>query len=339
MKTSVSRTISNKQKAALLMLSLDTENATRMMKGLTSEEIEYLTVEIASLKGVHSGQIDDVIEEFHQLILAQEYVVQGGWDFAQKLLESSIGATKARSVMDKVKTLTHVTGFAMLKKADPKQLASFLQKEHPQTIALVLANLAGDQAGGVLNEFSDELRNEVVFRVATLGKVSPALLTEIEDVLSEVAEAEISQNMSTVGGTKSVANVLNKLNNASAKGILEFLEAKDGVLATEIKRLMFMFEDIVYIDDRGIQRLLREVDKKDLGLAMKVAEESLKEKIFKNMSERAQDLLKEELQFMGPVRLKEVEAAQTRIVMIVRQLEDSGELIIAGRGGKEEVIV
>jgi flagellar motor switch protein FliG len=333
------RSISNKQKAALLMLSLDVEAATRLMKGLSSEEIEFLTVEIASLKGVHSLQIDGVIEEFHQLITAQEYVVQGGWEFAQKLLETSLGASKARSVMDKVKTLTHVTGFAMLKKADPKQLASFLQKEHPQTIALVLSNLSGDQTAGVLSEFPDELRNEVIFRIATLGKVSPTLLTEIEDVLSEVAEAEISQNMSTVGGTKSVANVLNKINNATAKGILEFMESKDGNLANEVKRLMFMFEDLVYIDDRGIQRLLREVDKKDLALSMKVADENLKEKIFKNMSERAQELLREELQFMGPVRLKEVEAAQTRIVMIIRQLEDSGELVVAGRGGKEEVIV
>jgi flagellar motor switch protein FliG len=338
-KKSPVRAISNKQKAALLMLSLDGEAATRLMKGLSSEEIEFLTVEIASLKGVHSLQIDTVIEEFHQLITAQEYVVQGGWEFAQKLLESSLGASKARSVMDKVKTLTHVTGFAMLKKADPKQLASFLQKEHPQTIALVLSNLSGDQTAGVLSEFPDELRNEVIFRIATLGKVSPTLLTEIEDVLSEVAEAEISQNMSTVGGTKSVANVLNKINNATAKGILEFMESKDGNLANEVKRLMFMFEDLVYIDDRGIQRLLREVDKKDLALSMKVADENLKEKIFKNMSERAQELLKEELQFMGPVRLKEVEAAQTRIVMIIRQLEDSGELVVAGRGGKEEVIV
>ncbi|MCX6135333.1 MAG: flagellar motor switch protein FliG [Ignavibacteriales bacterium] len=338
-KTSPSRAISNKQKAALLMLSLDVEAATRLMKGLTSEEIEFLTVEIASLKGVHSLQIDTVIEEFHQLITAQEYVVQGGWEFAQKLLESSLGASKARSVMDKVKTLTHVTGFAMLKKADPKQLASFLQKEHPQTIALVLSNLSGDQTAGVLAEFPDDLRNEVVLRIATLGKVSPTLLTEIEDVLSEVAEAEISQNMSTVGGTKSVANVLNKINNATAKGILEFIELKDGNLANEVKRLMFMFEDLVYIDDRGIQRLLREVDKKDLALSMKVADENLKEKIYKNMSERAQELLREELQFMGPVRLKEVEAAQTRIVMIIRQLEDSGELVVAGRGGKEEVVV
>ena len=338
-KKNLQRAMTNKQKAALLMLSLDVEAATRLMKGLTSEEIEYLTVEIASLKGVHSMQIDSVIEEFHQLITAQEYVVQGGWEFAQKLLESSLGATKARNVMDKVKTLTHVTGFAMLKKADPKQLASFLQKEHPQTIALVLSNLSGDQTAGVLSEFPDELRNEVVLRIATLGKVSPTLLTEIEDVLSEVAEAEISQNMSTVGGTKSVANVLNKINNATAKGILEYIESRDGNLANEVKRLMFMFEDLVYIDDRGIQRLLREVDKKDLALSMKVADDTLKEKIFKNMSERAQELLKEELQFMGPVRLKEVEAAQTRIVMIIRQLEDSGELVVAGRGGKEEVIV
>ena len=337
--TAAKKTVTNKQKAALLMLSLDVAVSTRLMKGLTSDEIEWLTVEIGSMKGVYSTQIDGVVEEFHQLITAQEYVVQGGWEFAQTLLETSLGPMKAKGVMDKVKALTHVSGFAVLKKADPRQLASFLQKEHPQTIALVLSNLSGDQTSGVLGEFPDALRNEVTYRIATLGKVSPTLLTEIEDVLSQVAEAEISQNMSTVGGTKSVANILNKIANATGKSILEYVESKDPELANEIKRLMFMFEDIVFIDDRGIQRLLREVDKKDLALSMKVAEEGLKEKIMKNMSERAQELLKEELEFMGPVRLKEVEAAQTRIVMIVRQLEDTGELIISGRGGKEEVIV
>jgi len=333
------KALTSTQKAALLILSLDVETATRLMKGLTSEEIENLTLEIAGLKGVHSSSIDSVIEEFHQLVTAQEYVVQGGWDFAQKLLENSIGPMKAKGIMDKVKALTHVTGFNILKKADARQLANFLQKEHPQTIALVLSNLSGDQAASVLNELPEELRNGVTLRIATLGKVSPTLLREIEDVLSSVAEAEISQSMSTVGGTRSVASVLNKMNNATAKGILEFMESKDANLANEVKRLMFMFEDLIYVDDRGIQRLLREVDKKDLALSMKVAEENLKEKILKNMSERAQELLKEELQYMGPVRLKEVEAAQTRIVMIVRQLEDQGELVVAGRGGKEEVIV
>ncbi len=332
------RVLTNKQKAAILMMSLDVETATKMMRGLSQEEIESLTVEITNMRGAHSNQLDEVNEEFHNLIKAQEYMIQGGIEQARKLLESSLGPSKAKDVMDKVKSMTNITGFGMLKKADAQQLASFLHKEHPQTIALVLSNLTMDQTAKVLNELNDELRNEVVMRMATLGKVSPALVGEIEEVLTNVAEAEISQNMSSLGGTKSVANVLNKINTVTAKTILEFIEHRDGTLATEIKRLMFLFEDLLYVDDRSIQRILREVDKKDLALSMKVADEQLKEKILKNMSERAQEMLKEELQFMGPVRLKEVEAAQTRIVLIVKQLEENNEIIVAGRGVEDVVV-
>lgn len=332
------RVLTNKQKAAILMMSLDVETATKMMRGLSQEEIESLTVEITNMRGAHSNQLDEVNDEFHNLIKAQEYMIQGGIEQARKLLESSLGPSKAKDVMDKVKSMTNITGFGMLKKADAQQLASFLHKEHPQTIALVLSNLTMEQTAKVLNELNDELRNEVVMRMATLGKVSPALVGEIEEVLTNVAEAEISQNMSSLGGTKSVANVLNKINTVTAKTILEFIEHRDGTLATEIKRLMFLFEDLLYVDDRSIQRILREVDKKDLALSMKVADEQLKEKILKNMSERAQEMLKEELQFMGPVRLKEVEAAQTRIVLIVKQLEENNEIIVAGRGVEDVVV-
>jgi flagellar motor switch protein FliG len=332
------RTLSNKQKAAILVMSLDVETATRLMRGLSQEEIENLTIEITNMRGAHSHQLDDVNDEFHNLIKAQEYMIQGGIEQARKLLEGSLGPAKAKDVMDKVKSMTNITGFGMLKKADAQQLAGFLQKEHPQTIALVLSNLTMDQTAKVLNELTDELRNEVVIRMATLGKVSPSLVGEIEEVLTNVAEAEISQNMSSLGGTKSVANVLNKINTVTAKTILEFIDHRDTSLALEIKRLMFLFEDLLYVDDRSIQRILREVDKKDLALSLKVADEQLKEKILKNMSERAQDMLKEELQFMGPVRLKEVESAQTRIVLIVKQLEENGEIVLAGRGA-EDVIV
>ena len=333
------RGLANKQKAALFMMSLDVETATHLIKGLNQEEIELLTLEIANMRGAHSNQIDEVNEEYHSLIKAQEYVIQGGMDQAKILLESSLGPTKAKDILDKVKMLTNITGFGILKKADSQQLASFLQKEHPQTIALVLSNLTLEQTGKVLSELSEEMRNEVVMRMATLGKVSPSLLNEIEEVLTSVAQSEISQNMSLLGGTKSVANVLNKVNTVTAKMILEYIDQRDGNLAMEIKRLMFMFEDLIYIDDRSIQRILREVDKKDLALSLKVAEEGLKEKIMKNMSERAQDMLKEELQFMGPVRLKEVEAAQTRIVLIVKQLEENNEIVVSGRGGVEDVLV
>ena len=321
------------------MLTLDVEAATRVMRKLTQQEIEDLTLEITNVRGVPSQVIDNVSDEFHQLIIAQQYVVQGGLDHAQQLLEHTLGFAKAADVLEKVKVISHVTGFDMLKKADGKQLAGFLQKEHPQTVALILANLSPEQTAQVLAEFTEELRNDVTFRISTLGKVNPALLSEMEDVLEDIAEAEISQSMSSLGGTKSVAAILNRCSTAEAKVILESIEQKNPQLAGEIKRLMFLFEDLLFVDDKGIQRILREVDKKDLAMSMKVSEDKLKQKIFTNMSERAQELLKEELQYMGPVRLKDVEMAQTRIVEIVKQLEDQGEIVVAGRGGKEEVFV
>ncbi|MGA9120038.1 MAG: flagellar motor switch protein FliG [Bacteroidota bacterium] len=331
--------LSSRQKAALLMLSLDVETATKVMRQLDQDEIEHLTVEISNMKGVPSGKVDKVIEEFHQMVMAEEYIVQGGLDYAQKLLEGSLGFSRATDILEKVKALTHVKGFGILKKADGQQLASFLQKEHPQTIALILSNLAPDQTAHVLTEFPEDLRHEVSYRMATLGKVSPQLIAEVEDVVEEIARSEISQSMSVMGGAKSMAAVLNKSNNATAKIILENIEQHDPQLAGEIKRLMFLFEDLLYIDDRGIQRILREVDKKELAMSLKVVDDKLKQKIFQNMSERARELLEEELQYMGPVRLKEVEAAQTRVVEVVKQLEDQGEIVVAGRGGTEEVFV
>jgi flagellar motor switch protein FliG len=323
----------------MLMLSLDVETATRLMRQLSQEEIELLTIDISNVRGVPSSLVDLVVEEFHHMITAQEYVIQGGIDYAQKLLEDTLGFTRATDVLEKVKALTHVKGFGMLKKADASQLAGFLQKEHPQTIALIVSNLTSDQGAQVLTEFPDELRNNVSLRMATLGKVSPSLLAEVEDVVEEIARTEISQSMSSMGGAKSMASVLNKCNSATAKMILEHIDQQDAQLSGEIKRLMFLFEDLLYVDDRGIQRILREVDKRELALALKVVEDKLKEKVLRNMSERARDLLREELQYMGPVRLKEVESAQTRIVEIVKQLEDQGEIVIAGRGGSEEVFV
>jgi flagellar motor switch protein FliG len=331
--------MSSKQKAALLLLSLDVETATRVMKYMTQDEIESLTVEITNMKGISSEAVDPVIEEFHQLVRAQEYVIQGGLDYAQRLLERSLGFAKATDVIEKVKSLTTVKGFAMLKKADSEQLATFLQKEHPQTAAFILSNMNPDQTAQILDEFEEELRNDVSYRMATLGKVSPSLMAQMEGVLEDVAESEISQSMSSMGGAKSMAAILNRCNTATAKLILEHIEQRESQLAGEIKRLMFLFEDLLYVENRGIQRILREVDKNDLALSLKVADEKLKDKIFDNMSERAKELLKEELSYLGPVRLKEVEAAQTRIVEIVKQLEDQGEIVVAGRGGTEEVFV
>lgn len=337
--TSHTGTLTNKQKAALLVLSLDLPTATALMRALSQTEIEDLTIEIMRVKGVPSATTAKVLEEFQSLINAQEYLIDGGADQAQELLTKSLGPERAAYILERVRSVTNVRGFNNLKKADAYQVASFLQKEHPQTIALILSNLRMEQAADVLVEFPPQLRNDVVHRMATIGKVSPSLIAEMENALEAVAQSEMSPGMSITGGPKSVATVLNRIGVEKAKEILEHLEQKEPQIAQEVKNLMFLFEDIIYVDDRGIQRVLREIDKKDLALSLKVADERLKAKILGNMSERARELLEEELQYMGPVRLKEVEAAQSRVVAVVKQLEEAGEIIIAGRGGTEELVV
>jgi flagellar motor switch protein FliG len=332
------KNLTGKQKAAILLMSMDVEVASKVFKELDMNEVEQIALEISNLKDVPANVVEDVIEEFYELMQASSLMLEGGIEYAQVLLERTYGSDKAREIVEKIKVLTTIRGFNILKQADPAQLANFLSKEHPQTIALILSHLPPGQAADVLQEFPEELRTETIVRIATIGKVSPTLVSEIEQVVDQIAESTLSQNLAAAGGAQIVANILNKSNNALAKQLLESIEEKNYDMAGEIKRLMFLFEDIIQIDDRGIQRILRDVDKRDLALALKVADEKIKNKIFKNMSERAAAVVKEELEFMGPVKLKEVEQAQMRIVDIVKQLESDGEISIGGRG-KEDVFV
>jgi flagellar motor switch protein FliG len=327
--------LTGKQKAAVLLMSMDVDVASKVFKELDMKEVEQIAVEITNLRDISPSIVEDVIEEFYQLMTASSYMVEGGLEYAQVLLEKTYGPEQAREIIEKIRVLTTVRGFNILKKADPQQLANFLSKEHPQTIALILSHLPPDQSAEVLNEFKEDLRAETIMRIATLGKISPKLLQEIEQVVDEIGEATLSQDLATAGGSKLVASILNKSNNANAKSMLESIEEKDYNMATEIKRLMFLFEDIVLIDDKGIQRILRDVDKKDLSLALKISEEKIRDKIFKNMSERASAVIKEELEYMGPVKLKEVEAAQMRIVDVIKELEEQDEIVIGGRGNAD----
>lgn len=330
--------LSGKQKAAVLLMSLDVDVAAKVFQELDMKEVEQIAVEITNLKDVAPTVVEDVIEEFYQLMTAQSFMLEGGLEYAQVLLEKSYGLDRAKEIIEKIRMLTTVRGFSALKKADPQQLASFLSKEHPQIIALILSHLPPDQTAEVLNEFQPALRDETVVRIATIGKVSPAMVTQIEAVVDRIAEGALSPDMASTGGAQLVANILNKSNTNAAKQILETIEEKDMNLAVEIKRLMFLFEDIVGIDDKGIQRILRDVDKRDLALALKVSDDKVRNKIFRNMSERAAAVVREELDYMGPVKLKEVESAQMRIVDVIKLLEEAEEIVIGGRG-KEDVFV
>lgn len=330
--------LTGRQKAAVLLMSMDLDVAAKVFKELEMKEVEQIAVEISHLRDLPPDVVEDVIQEFYELMTAQSFMVEGGIEYAQVLLERTYGIERAREIIEKIRVLTTVRGFNILKKADPQQLASFLSKEHPQTIALILSHLPPDQSAEVIAEFKDDLRTETIMRIATIGKVSPQLVSEIEFVVDEIAEQTLSQNLAQAGGAQLVANILNKSVNAVAKAMLENIEEKRPDMAIEIKRLMFLFEDIVLIDDKGIQRILRDVDKKDLALSLKVADEKIRTKIFKNMSERAAAVVKEELEFMGPVKLKDVEAAQMRIVDVIKELEESEEISVGGRG-KEDVFV
>ena len=321
------------------MIALNVDSASEVFKYLDASEVELISTEISKVKNIPSNTVDMVMEEFYNMVTAREYMLEGGLDYAQAVLEKSFGFNKAVEIIEKVKNLTTLRGFDVLRKADSAQLLSFLNKEHPQTIALIMSHLPPDQTAEVLKEMQEPLRTDVVYRIATLGKISPQTLKHVEKVVDDMAGLSMGQSLSKIGGTKSLAAVLNRTNVSLSKEILNNMSEKDADVAGEVKRLMFLFEDIVNIQDKDIQKILREVDRKDLALSLKIVDESLKEKILSNMSERAADLLKEELQYMGMVKLKEVEAAQARIIDVVKALEDSGEISLNLRGNSEEVYV
>jgi len=323
------------QKAALTLVALDVDAAAQIFKYLDPADVEAISAEISRVKNIAPEVVDEVLDDYSEMVTAQQYVVEGGIEYAQEVLEKSFGMAKAVEIIEKVKAITTLHGFDVLKKADSTQLVNFLSKEHPQTIALIMSHLNPEQTAEAIKEMPDDLRTEVIYRIATLGKISPHTLKQIERVVDDLAGLSINQQMSKIGGTKSVATILNRTSVSLSKEIIASIEEKSDEVAAEIKRLMFIFDDIVQLQDKDIQRIMKEVDRKDLGLALKITDDAVKDKIFSNMSERAADLLKEELQFMGPVRLKEVEAAQARIVDVIKQLEEQEEITINMRGSEE----
>lgn len=327
------------QKAAVALVAFGPEVSAHVLKGMPEQDLEKITVEIANLRDVPANVEEKVIEECHQIFMARQYISQGGVDFAHQILEKAVGVAKAREIMNRLESTIKSHGFRLLKDIDPKQLTSFLQNEHPQTISLILTQLSPHQAASVLSELTPELQAEVALRIATMEKIAPEILGEIEQTLEGHFERTAVGEMSASGGAKAIAEILNLIDTSAEKNILQSLEAEDGDLAAEVKNMMFVFDDLTLLDDRSIQRLLKEVETKDLSLALKAASEEVQAKIFANVSERVTVMIKEEMEFMGPTRLSDVEAAQGRIVEAVRRLEEEGQIIISGRGGKEDIIV
>ena len=327
------------QKAALLLIGMDSEVASKVVQNLDPNDVELLSAEITKVRSIPSAVVDAVMGDYYGMITAREYVLEGGLDYAKDVLEKSFGLSKALEIIEKVKSITTLHGFDVLKKADSSQLVNFLSKEHPQTIALILAHLSPEQTAATIRDLPPELRTDVAYRIASLGKISPQTLKQIERVVDEMAGVSISQSVKQLGGPKSLASILNRASQTVSREILGRLDEFDPEVAYEVKRQMFLFEDIIHIQGKDMQRILKEVDRKDLALALKTSEEKIKEKVFSNMSQRAAELLKEELQYMGLVKLKEVEGAQARIVDVIKRLEEEGEISVSLGGGSEEVYV
>jgi flagellar motor switch protein FliG len=327
-----------RQKAAILMVSLGPEAIAKVLRHMEEEEIEAITLEIARLGRISSTDRRQSVIEFYQMCMAQEVIAEGGVDQARRTLVAAFGQERADEILGKVMQALQVLPFDFLKKADLTQLVNFLRDEHPQTIALILAHLSANQAASIISNLPTEMRAEVAHRIAIMDRTPPEVIREVEKVLErKMASALVTQNFTDVGGVKSLVEMLNWVDRATERTIMDSLAETSPDLADEVKNMMFVFEDIMTLDDASIQKVMREVDSKELALALKAVGEDVQNRIFKNMSERAANMLKEEMEFMGPVRLRSVEEAQQRIVGIIRRLEEAGEVVISrgGAGGDE----
>ena len=332
------KNLNGRQKAAIFLVSLGSELSAEIFKHLREDEIETLTFEIARLDTVDSDFKDAILEEFQEMMTAQNFITSGGIDYARELLEKSLGSQKAIDIINRLTSSLQVRPFDFIRRTDPGHLLNFIQQEHPQTIALILAYLEPVKASVILQSLPVEIQSDVARRIATMDRTSPDVLREVERVLEKKLSTLSSEDYTAAGGVESIVEILNLVDRSSEKSIIESLEEDDAELAEEIKKRMFVFEDIVLLDDRAIQRVLREVDTQELSKALKQVDVEVQDKVFKNMSKRAAAMLKEDMEFMGPVRLKDVEDAQQKIVASIRRLEDSGEIVIA-RSGEDELVV
>ncbi|NLK75043.1 MAG: flagellar motor switch protein FliG [Clostridiales bacterium] len=326
------------QKASILLITLGPERSASIFKHLKEDEIEQLTLEIANTRSVSPALKDQVLDEFYEVCLAQQYIAEGGIEYAKELLEKALGADKAKDIIGKLTASLQVRPFEFLRKTDASQLLNFIQDEHPQTIALILSYLSSSQSSTIISSLAPDKQADVAKRIAQMDRTSPDVIKEVEKVLERKLASLVNQDYTIVGGVDSIVEILNTVDRGTEKHIMETLEIENPELADEIRRKMFVFEDIINLDDKSIQRVLREVDNNELAVALKGTSEDVQTVIFNNLSKRLAAMIQEDMDYMGPVRLKDVEEAQQKIVNIIRKLEDSAEIIIS-RGGGDEIVV
>lgn len=333
----MSQSLTGIQKAAILMIALGPEKSAKVVQLMGDAEIEQLTLEMANVRKISTEQRDFVVDEFHQMCVANDYIAQGGIEYARDVLERALGESRAFEIITRLSSSLKMRPFDLVRRTDPKQLLSFIQGEHPQTIALIMTHLPVDKAATLLSSLPQDRQADVTKRIALMGRTSPEVLKEIEKILERKISSLAPTDYTSSGGIQSVVDILNRSDPGTLKVVMDTLEVDDPELAEQVKRQMFVFEDIVMLDDRGIQLVLREVDVKDLALALKGSNPEVSQKIMANMSARASQNLREDMEFMGPVRLRDVEEAQQRIVKIIRRLEETGSIVIS-RGGSDEII-
>lgn len=326
------------KKASILLIALGPEKSSKIYQYLNEDEIESLTLEIANTRSIVPEVKDEILNEFYDLCLGQQYITEGGVTYARELLEAAVGKEEANNIINKLTASLQVRPFEFARKTEAGQLNSFIHDEHPQTIALILAYLQPSQSATVLSELPVEKQADVARRIAQMDQTTPDVIHEVEKNLERKFSTMANQDYTIAGGVDAIVDILNSVDRGTEKNIMENLELEDPELTDEIKRKMFVFEDIITLDNKSIQRVLREIDNNDLALALKNANEEVQSVIFNNVSQRLADMIKEDMEFMGPVRVRDVEEAQLKIVNVIRKLEDAGEIIIS-RGGGDEIIV
>ena len=330
--------LSGIEKAAVLLIALGQDVSKEVFKHLESEEIEELYLQIAKTTKISPEMKDKVFEEFNELMLAQQYLSQGGITYARELLESALGESKAVEIITKLTSSLQVRPFDFIQKTESEQILNFIQGEHPQIIALIISYLPGVKAGEIFRNLSEEKQVDIARRIASMERTSPEMIREVERVLERKLSSIVGQDYTSTGGLDALVEILNNVDRGTEKHIMETLEVEEPELADEIRKKMFVFEDILLLDDRSIQRVLRDVENADLELALKSSTEELQNVIFRNLSKRLAAMIKEDMDFMGPVRMKDVEEAQQKIVAVIRKLEDSGDIVIS-RGGGDDIVV
>ena len=330
--------IAGRQKAAILLVSLGAEASAAIFQHLRQDEIDELTLEIAGIGHVAPERKAEVVEEFYEVALAQEYISEGGLDYANAILEKALGSEHAQEVMARLSGAIQVSPFEFLRGTDATQIRNVIANEHPQTVALILAYLPSDTAAQVLGTLPENQQVDVATRIALMDRTAPEVIREIERVLERKLSSVINQDLTSAGGLRSLVDLLNQVDRGTERAIFEALEQEHPDIAEEVRRMMFLFEDIVTLDDRSIQQVLREVDTKELAVALKGTRDEVKDAIFRNMSERAATNIREDLEFMGPVRVKQVEEAQQKVVEIIRSLEESGQIVVV-RGTEDQLVI